>query len=306
MSAKVTHKYIQANGIRLAYEEFGNASDPAVVLIMGLGMQLIAWPEQLCWGLADKGYRVIRFDNRDVGYSHKMEGVRAPGMAKMMLFPRLGLPLKAPYNLLDLTKDTLGLMDALGIEKAHVVGASMGGMIAQLAASDFPDRVISLVSMMSTSGARSLPKPRFAVVKQLVSRPPSTVDEQAYLDAMLKTAQVIGSPGSLFNESHARERVRNHFRRSYYPAGFYRQFAAVLASGDRVDRLKKISVPSLVMHGKADVLVPVEGGIDTARLIPNAKLELIEGWGHDLPLGLLPRFVELIADHMGAVEAEVA
>lgn len=294
-------QYVKANGVRLAYEEYGDPSHPVIVLIMGLGTQMIAWPEEFCLGLAAAGYRVVRFDNRDIGLSEKMSAAKTPGLLKTMLLARLNMPVKVPYKLHDMAEDTIGLLDALDIDAAHLVGASMGGMIAQLVAGNYPYRTLSLTSIMSTSGCSSLPKPSRKVTAQMSKpRPP---DENEYLDNAMRTWRMIGSPDYQPSDEVLRENIRRSYQRSYHPVGFARQLAAVIASGDRVDVLKKIQAPTLVIHGKADKLVPVEGGIDTARHIPNAKLELIDGMGHDLPQPLLARFVELITSHAAAAVA---
>ncbi len=302
LSEEMPHKYVEANGIRLAYDEFGQPSAPAIVLIMGLGSQLVAWPEEFCSGLAEKGYRVIRFDNRDAGLSQKMEGEKAPSLLKIKLRSLLRLSVKVPYVLLDMANDTRGLLDALNVEKAHVVGASMGGMIAQIFASHFPERTHSLVSIMSTSGCSSLPRADRSVIKSLISRPSPESGEKAFLEAAMTTMGLIGSPGYRPDEEALRDKILLSYRRSYYPSGFHRQLAAVASSGDRVSLLRKIAAPTLVIHGKADVLVPVEGGIDTARHIPDAKLELIEGMGHDFPTPLIPYFVNLIGSHIAGAD----
>jgi pimeloyl-ACP methyl ester carboxylesterase len=287
--------YIQANSLRLAYDEFGSPSDPAMILVMGLGTQMIAWPEDFCRGLAANGYRVIRFDNRDIGLSQKMEGIRTPSIAKTVLLSKIGLPVKVPYKLVDMVADTIGLMDALNIEKAHLIGASMGGMISQLLASRFPNRLLSLTSIMSTSGARSLPRTPAKITRQLMRRSQDTGFD-AYLENSIRTYRLIGSPGYMPDDETLRQKITTGFNRSYHPQGYARQLTAIVASGDRVNELKKITAPTLVIHGNADILVPVEGGIDTARHIQQSRLELFDGMGHDLPAALLPRFVELISE----------
>jgi pimeloyl-ACP methyl ester carboxylesterase len=292
----VTEKYVKANGVELAYDEFGDPDNPVILLIMGLGTQMIAWPESFCEGLAERGYRVIRFDNRDIGLSQKMEGAPVPGVLKMAAHERLKLPIKVPYRLQDMAKDTIGLLNVLDIGAAHLVGASMGGMIAQLIAGHYPFRVLSLTSIMSTSGCKSLPGADPRITLHMVRRPrnpkPEVLEEYA-----MRTWRLIGSPGYPPSEQELREKLARSYRRSYYPAGHRRQMAAIMASGDRVSVLKKIMAPTLVIHGKADPLVPVAGGIDTARHVRGARLELIDGMGHDLPQPLLPHFVDLISSH---------
>lgn len=289
---------IKVGDIELVAQEFGESDHPAIVLIMGLGMQMISWPDSFCRDLAGQGFRVVRFDNRDAGLSHKVQGVRAPGPIKMLLASKLGIRLSVPYQLRELADDTVALMNALHIETAHIVGASMGGMIAQLVAAHYPERVLTLTSIMSTSGDPKLPQPSAKVLLRLAAK--AAQDETSYLEGALQTWRIIGSPGYQPSDEELSERLLAAYRRSYYPAGTARQMAAISACGSRVEALKTIKAPTLVIHGKDDVLVPVTGGIDTAKHIPGARLELIEGMGHDLPAPLLPTFVELIASHIGA------
>lgn len=286
-----------ANGLRLAYDEFGDNNDPAIVLIMGLGTQMIAWPVAFCEALAERGYRVIRFDNRDIGLSQKIETKREANIVKLLFKKRLGLPLRVPYTLRDMAADTVGLLDHLEIDTAHWVGASMGGMIAQILAAEHSHRSLTLTSIMSTTGNPELPKTSWKVSKQLINRP-SISNEKAFLKHAMQTWAIIGSPDYPPNNDELADRILAGVRRSYSPKGYRNQMAAILESGDRRGLLRKISVPTLVIHGKADVLVPVEGGIDTAANIKQSRLELIEGMGHDLPKQLLPKFVDLIAGHI--------
>lgn len=295
----MTEQYITANGLRLAYDEFGEPDNPALLLIMGLGTQMIAWPEPFCEDLAARGYRVIRFDNRDIGLSEKMEGAPVPHPLKLLARSRFKLPMKVPYTLHDMAKDAVGLMDALDIPAAHLVGASMGGMIAQLMAGVYPFRVLSLTSIMSTSGCPSLPGADPKISLHMVRRPQNP--DMAALEAYsLRTWRLIGSPGYPPTDEELLAKITRSFKRSFYPPGHRRQMAAIMASGDRVKVLKKIMAPTLVIHGTDDPLVPVEGGIDTAEHVPDARLELVEGMGHDLPAPLLPYFAELIGEHAGA------
>jgi pimeloyl-ACP methyl ester carboxylesterase len=297
----MAEQYVRANGVTLAYDEFGAHGDPVILLIMGLGTQMIAWPEEFCLGLAQRGYRVIRFDNRDIGLSQKMDGARVPHILKSAACSRLNLPITVPYRLDTMACDAIGLLDALDVGSAHLVGASMGGMIAQLIAAHFPLRVRSLTSIMSTSGRKSLPGPQPKVALHMMRRP-KTANSSVLLDHTVRTFRLIGSPDYQPTDADLRGRVALSFQRSFYPAGPARHMAAVLASGSRVADLKKITAPTLVIHGKADPLVPVAGGIDTARLVPGATLELIDGMGHDLPQPLLAHFVQLISGHTGQVE----
>jgi pimeloyl-ACP methyl ester carboxylesterase len=300
----MTEKYVRANGIELAYDEFGASRDPVLLLIMGLGTQMIAWPEPFCASLAAQGYRVIRFDNRDIGLSEKMDGARAPHILKVAAFSRLNLPLTVPYRLGTMAQDAIGLLDALDIGAAHIVGASMGGMIAQLMAAHFPFRVLSLTSIMSTSGHKSLPGVDRKVALHMLRRP-NAADPAAVLDHAMRTWRLIGSPAYQPTDAALREKISLSIQRSYYPAGHKRHIAAIMASGDRVAALQKITAPTLVIHGKADPLVPVAGGIDTARLVRGSRLELIDGMGHDLPQPLLGHFVDLISTHARGAAANL-
>ncbi len=292
----MSEQYVTANGLRLAYDEFGDSEDPVILLIMGLGTQMIAWPEEFCRELASSGHRVIRFDNRDIGLSEKIESGGIPNILKLAAAARFKLPLKVPYTLHDMTKDAVGLLNALDIGAAHVVGASMGGMIAQLMAGLYPYRVLSLTSIMSTSGCRSLPAADAKVSLQLMKRPMSG-DAEKLEEYSLRTWRMIGSPAYMPTDEELRRKIAASYERSYYPPGHRRQMAAILASGDRVAVLKQIMAPTLVIHGTDDLLVPVEGGIDTARHVAGARLELIDGMGHDLPQPLLGRIADLIGSH---------
>jgi len=279
------------------YESFGSASHPAMLLIMGLGAQLTRWPLPFCEKLVARGFRVIRFDNRDIGLSGKMDGAPVPEIATIVAARMTGLPVRVPYTLHDMAADTIGLMDALKIDKAHIVGASMGGMIAQLVAADYPQRVLSLTSIMSTTGNPALPPPTPAASAVLMSRSPNPSDLEAYVKHGLNTLRVIGSPGAPFDEAAARERLITDAQRNYNPAGFGRQLAAVTATGDRRDRVRRIRTPTMVIHGADDPLVPLAGGRDTADNIEGAQLRIIEGMGHDMP----PKFHDEIVDAIACV-----
>ena len=284
----------QANNISIEYESFGATSDPAILLIMGLGMQMIAWPEPFCRDLATKGFRVIRYDNRDTGFSTKFDGVKAPGLASLLLRSTLRLPLRVPYTLEDMAADAAGLLDALSIEAAHVVGASMGGMIAQNLAAKYPQRVLSLTSIMSTSGHRSLPGADPLVSRHLFRSRPTNGDREAVIAHNMRSLELIGSPDYPVDAETRREMCSLSFDRCYYPAGFTRHVAAIVEDGDRRRRLMKIQAPTLVIHGREDPLVPLAGGIDTAEYVPGAGLEIIDGMGHNMPVELWPRIIELI------------
>ncbi|MBX7494897.1 alpha/beta fold hydrolase [Qipengyuania sp. 6B39] len=285
-----------ANGIEIHYEEHGDPAHPPMLLIMGFGAQLTLWPDELVEALANHGFRVIRYDNRDIGLSHKFDGVKAPGLIKMTLLSKLGFTPKVPYTLADMADDGVGLLDALGIDKAHIVGASMGGMIAQHVAARHGARCLSLTSIFSTTGNPKLPAAKPEALKALVTRPKS-MEEDVLVDHGVMLARTIGSPGYPSDEERLRERTRASIRRSIYPEGPTRHLSAIVADGDRRGMLKDVSVPTLVLHGEDDPLVPVEGGRDTAASIPGARLKTIPGWGHDLPLELVDEVADAIAAH---------
>lgn len=288
-----------ANGIEIHYEEHGDPSAPPMLLIMGFGAQLTLWPDELVEELAARGFRVIRYDNRDIGLSHKFDGVKAPGIVKMTLMSKIGLKPKVPYTLADMADDGAGLLAALGIEKAHIVGASMGGMIAQHFAARHSDKCLSLTSIFSTTGNPKLPPAKPEAMKVLITRPAST-DEDVLVEHGIKLARTIGSPGYPADEERLRERTRMSVRRSFYPEGPTRHLSAIVADGDRRPMLRNVTVPTLVLHGEDDPLVPVEGGRDTAASIPGAKIKTIPGWGHDLPLELVDEVADAIAEHAKA------
>lgn len=288
--------HLVANKLRLCYDEFGDKTDPSIVLIMGLGTQMIAWSVEFCQGLADSGFRVIRFDNRDIGLSEKISVEKPVSVMNVFLRSKVGLPFDVPYTLNDMAADTIGVLDALGITAAHVVGASMGGMISQIVAAHYPERCLSLTSIMSTTGNPALPSANWRVTKQLVSRP-TCGSETELVEHGLKTWAIIGSPDFPPSKEELTEKILASMRRSSYPAGFRNQMAAIAHSGDRRSILSNITAPTLIIHGKADVLVPVEGGIDTAKHIKGSKLRLLEGMGHDIPKELRPRIIRMIAEH---------
>jgi len=296
---------IRANGIDLEVEDSGAAFDaqgrprPVVLLIMGLGMQLIAWPPEMVQGLVDTGYRVVRFDNRDAGLSQHFEALGKPKVLWAGLKYRLGWRIRPPYSLLDMARDALGVLDALQIDTAHVVGASMGGMIAQRLTLLAPARVLSLTSVMSSSGARGLPGPAPEVSRVLMSRPAGKGLDAA-IDHSVRVFKTIGSPGFAMRDADWRDLVGAAARRSLYPVGILRQMVAVLADRTRADELAGIQVPTLVAHGRADPLVPFACAEDTARRIPGARLAGIDGMGHDLPPGVVERLLALLIPHLDA------
>jgi pimeloyl-ACP methyl ester carboxylesterase len=289
-----------ANGIELCYQEMGDLDGEPLLLVMGLATQMIAWDEEFCRMLADRGFRVVRFDNRDIGRSSRIRTAGVPGKLEMILGTG-----KPPYLLRDMAADAFGLMDHLGIDSAHLVGASMGGMIVQTAAIEQPKRVRSLVSIMSTTGSRRVGHPSYRTFGLLLGKPPR--EREAAIERVVKTFRTIGSPGYPFEEERVREIAGRSFDRGHSEAGIARQLHAITASGDRTPALRKLDLPAVVIHGKSDVLVNPSGGRATAKAIPNARLKLVDGMGHDLPRPLHPSFVEEIAANAArAPEATVA
>jgi pimeloyl-ACP methyl ester carboxylesterase len=252
---------------------------------MGLGMQMIAWPPGFVRALLNAGYRVISFDNRDIGLSTKTS-VRTPNLILQALKFRMGMRVHAPYLLRDMVEDTRGLLDALHIVRCHVIGASMGGMIAQGLAAHHPNKVMSLTSIMSTTGARGLPQATPGATMAVLSRP-KTKDREALISHFAKVFRVIGSPAFPTDTSELRARIAVGIDRSYYPAGTVKQLAAIMASGDRSDEVRRIAAPTLIIHGREDPLVPLKNGEDTAAKIMGAQIKIIEGMGHDLPPGVI-------------------
>ena len=288
---------LNVNGLQIEYDTFGQAGDDPILLIMGLGTQMTTWPPDFCNALVERGHYVIRFDNRDIGLSSKAEGAKAPGRLRYLANHVFKLPLGEPYSLEDMASDAAGVLDALELESAHVVGASMGGMIAQLMAIAYPQKVRSLTSIMSSSGARGLPRTRPEVAQHIFMNRPSADDKNVLLDHMVESAKLIASPDYPRSDDDWRKQISASLERSHYPPGFGRQLAAIVGDGSRVSRLKRLDRPTLVIHGREDPLVPVEHGIDTARHIPDAKLEIIEGMGHDIPPQLIDEITTMIASH---------
>ena len=288
---------VQVNGLQIEYDTFGEEGREPILLIMGLGMQMIGWSTEFCDSLAAHGHYVVRFDNRDIGLSTKFDGVRTPGRLRFALKRLLRVPLGAPYALEDMAADAAGLLEALNVDAAHVVGASMGGMIAQLMAARHSDHVRSLTSIMSTSGALGLPAARPEIMKHIFVNRPDTDDMDIMLAHALKSMHLISSPAYPRSDDEWREFLGEALQRSFYPPGFRRQLAAIVDDGSRVERLRTVRKPTLVIHGREDPLVPVECGVDTARHIEGARLEIIDGMGHDLPPLLIGRLTGLIAEH---------
>ncbi len=288
-----------ANGIPIHYEDHGNPGDPAILLIMGFAAQLTLWPDELVAAIVNHGFRVIRYDNRDIGLSHKFDGVKAPSPVKLTLLGKFGLRPRVPYTLSDMADDGAGLLAALGIERAHIAGASMGGMIAQRFAARHPQRTASLISIFSTTGNPKLPPARKEAMQALLTRP-QTNDEAALVEHGMMLARTIGSPGYPTDEERLRANVTAAVRRSVYPQGPTRHLSAIIADGDRRKLLAALDVPTLVLHGEDDPLIPVAAGHDTAAHIRGARLRTIPGWGHDLPLALVDELADAIAGHAKA------
>ncbi|MGH6871603.1 MAG: alpha/beta fold hydrolase [Rhizomicrobium sp.] len=297
---------IAANGIRLEYETFGRETDPALLLIMGFAAQMTMWPVELCEGLAHRGFYVVRFDNRDVGMSSHLNQLGQPDIARAMGQRMSGQKVEAPYALDDMAADAAALLDALGISQAHIVGASMGGMIAQIFAARYPAKTRSLVSIMSTTGRIDLPQARPEAMAALTT-PPASDSLEDRVAAGIRTWRVIGSPGYPATEDELTAAVTEAaVRAPYNPAGIARQMVAIVSAPARNDILKGVTAPALVIHGADDPLIPVEGGKDTAASIPGARLEVVPGMAHDFTRALVPVYLKLIGDFVSGVEAKKA
>ncbi len=287
---------IKANGIKIEYERAGDPNKETVLLIMGLGAQLILWPDELVDILVKRGFQVIRFDNRDIGLSEKFDSAPVPDMFQLVADSAAGKTPDVPYTLSDMADDAAALLSALNIKKAHIVGASMGGMIAQLVAANHPDHVLSLTSIMSTTGNPELPQGTPEAMEALLS----PVADPNDLEEAIKRGQhiwaTIGSPGYPRDKQSLLHEVKRTVTRSYYPAGVARQTAAILADGDRRERLKKITAPTIVLHGEDDPLVPIQGGEDTAAAISGAQLRRVAGMGHDIPPELYETYANAICE----------
>jgi pimeloyl-ACP methyl ester carboxylesterase len=291
----------RANGIDLCYEIFGDPGAEPMVLIMGLGAQMIHWDDDFCRQLAARGFRVIRFDNRDIGKSSKLSGGKRLTPLELLKLRFLKIPVQAPYRLRDMAADTIGLLDALGIKSAHLVGASMGGMIAQEVAISFPQRVRSLTSIMSTTGNPKVPPPTREATAVLMAPPPASKEE--YFARFANTWKVLRVGSFPEDEALDRSRAERTFERGLNPAGVGRQLRAILASGSRKERLASVKAPTLVIHGTVDPLVHPMGGKDTAASIPGAKLLMIEGMGHALPIPMWPKVIDAIDRHAHGAKA---
>lgn len=288
-----------ANGIEIAYEAFGSAGDPPVLLVMGLGTQMLGWDDDFCEELADRGHHVVRFDNRDVGLSTHLHDAPTPDPEGAVG----GDLSSASYRLEDMAEDAVGLLDSLGLDSAHFVGVSMGGMIVQTLAIEHPARVRSVVSIMSTTGNPQVGVATPEAVQALL-RPPSSSKEEM-IDSTVETFRVIGSPGFPFDEERLRTRAALSYDRAYDPAALGRQLVGIFASGDRTPRLGAIGVPTLVIHGREDPLVSFSGGEATAASIEGAELIAIDGMGHDLPREVWPRVIDGIVETVRRGEVAV-
>lgn len=292
---------VDVNGIQIEYDTIGDPACPPLLLIMGLGGQLIHWDESFCRQLAAKGLYIIRFDNRDTGLSTRFEAAGLPDMAGLLDARLKGETVATPYTLEDMAEDAAQLLEGLGIEKTHICGSSMGGMIAQTFAIRHPQRLLSLISIYSTTGNPDLPQPQPAAMEALLTPPP--VERQAYLDFNVVTMGAIAGSGFTFDEQFIRDISARAYDRAFYPPGVGRQMMAVMAQPDRTSALAAVTAPTLVIHGTADPLVPAAHGQATADAIPGAQLMLVEGMGHDLPhlKGPWPQVIEAIAAHTGVV-----
>jgi len=294
---------IRVGNLSLEYERFGPAERETVLLIMGLGAQMTRWPVELCQALVERGFHVIRFDNRDIGLSTKLDALGTPDIGAIFTARSAGASAVPPYTLGDMAADAVGLLDALGIARAHIVGASMGGMIAQLIAADHADRVLSLSSIMSTTANPALPQGKPEAIMALMSPAAPDGDWEAIAARGLHISRIIGSPGYPREDAVLRDMILADARRSFHPPGAARQLAAVLCAEDRRPKLRTIRIPTVVLHGAEDPLVPLEGGQDTAANIADAELRIVPGMGHDLPLPLIATIADAIEAAAGRAAA---
>ncbi|MBY9008491.1 MAG: alpha/beta hydrolase [Candidatus Lokiarchaeota archaeon] len=289
----------KANNIEIEYETFGDPSSKPLLLVMGLGAQMIAWLDDFCMKFVDKGFYVIRFDNRDIGLSTKFEEAGIPDLMKEVMALQRGETITPAYILEDMADDAVGLLDALNIEKAHICGASMGGMIVQIIAFRHPTRVLSLTSIMSTTGNPDLPQAKPEAMQVLLA--PAPTEREAFIEESVRRRRILYGSGFPYDVDRQREIAAITYDRSFYPQGMARQTVAILANGNRASKLGSIKVPTLVIHGGDDPLVPVEGGKETAEKIDGADLILIDGMGHSLPPETWPQIVDAIAKNADKV-----
>ena len=289
----------KANNIEIEYETFGDPSSKPLLLVMGLGAQMIAWLDEFCMKFVDKGFYVIRFDNRDIGLSTKFEEAGIPDLMKEVMALQRGETITPAYILEDMADDAVGLLDALNIEKAHICGASMGGMIVQIIAFRHPTRVLSLTSIMSTTGNPDLPQAKPEAMQVLLA--PAPTEREAFIEESVRRRRILYGSGFPYDVDRQREIAAITYDRSFYPQGMARQTVAILANGNRASKLGSIKVPTLVIHGGDDPLVPVEGGKETAEKIDGADLILIDGMGHSLPPETWPQIVDAIAKNADKV-----
>jgi pimeloyl-ACP methyl ester carboxylesterase len=286
---------VRANGVDLCVETFGDRTGKPLVLVMGLGAQMIAWPDQFCVELAERGYFVVRFDNRDIGRSTWLTDLGVPNTIALLGRIALRRPITVPYTLVDMATDVVALLDEFKLDRAHVVGASMGGMIGQELAINFADRLLSLTSIMSSTGDPKLPQATAEATAILFAQAPS--DHEAYIKHYIKVMQVLRGPHFPEETVGDQARAERVFGRGVNPAGVARQFAAILASGNRTKKLAYVTTPTLVIHGDADPLIRIEGGKATATAIPNAKLTIVPKMGHSLPQAVWPAIIDAIVAH---------
>jgi pimeloyl-ACP methyl ester carboxylesterase len=293
----MAESFCRVGDIELCYETFGDPADPALLLIMGLGTQMLGWDDEFCATLAGRGFHVVRYDNRDIGRSTILDTYPAPTLGQLLRRDRRA----AAYTLAEMAADGVGLLDHLEIERAHVVGASMGGMIAQTIAARRLDRVLSLTSIMSSTGSRRSGQPALRTYRRFLR--PVSRDRQRYIDQAADLFHWIGSPGFDRDEAALRNLLARMYDRGHHPSATSRQLAAILASGNRTAELRRITAPTLVIHGTSDRLIAPSGGRATARAIPGARLLMIEGMGHDLPRGAWPQILDAIVENAARAAA---
>lgn len=293
---------IRVKDLQFEYEEFGKRDDPAIIMIMGLGEQLIFWSDELCKGLADEGFRVIRFDNRDAGLSTKLSGQKVPSIARLLFLKKwFWYSAKTPYTISDMADDVVGIMDALGIAKAHIVGSSMGGLIAQVLGIEHPDRILTITTIFATTSNLKIKRPDDEILALMDKRPARDATEEERIAYKLKVFSLLA--GSTYPmDAKIEEKVIRSVKRCYYPEGTLRQLAALVREPATSSRLKNMKLPLLVIHGAEDRLVPVEHGLDIAKNAPNSRLVIIEKMGHLIPTALIGKFITLISEHAKSIK----